>query len=94
MDQEHILETLSAHDKVRSMTEVLEWKFFFDKKQRRDKREDAVEFFGNARITKKITLIEKAIKSIALCVFPTRIVAYIRWLCHVRGKNFKTSEIT
>ena len=64
MDQQNIFERLSAHDKVRSNAEVIEWKKTGVKKTLREKRQESVEFFGNARIPKDLIKVEKAINSI------------------------------
>jgi len=64
MDQERILETLDAHDKVHTMAEVIAWRKGVNKKSRREKRKAAIEFFGNEKISKNLLDVEKAINSI------------------------------
>ena len=64
MDQERILETLDAHDKVHTMAEVIAWRKGVNKKSKREKRKAAIEFFGNEKISKNLLDVEKAINSI------------------------------
>ena len=61
MDQQHILKTLDAHDQDHTIAEAIEWKKSVNKMPLREKRKAAIQFFGNDKISKNLSFVEKAI---------------------------------